>query len=212
MSEMGRFVMPEPHTWQNALSRSGTPRRCVLADQQREGAFVMERWKPVPGYEGLYDVSDQGRVRSWHKGGSERDSLRKTSKILSDGRSRYVLVGLSKNGIKNTMLVHRLALEVFVGPCPPGMECCHNNGDKHDNRIENLRWDTRSANMLDAVEHDGHNCGEKYGRSKLTTEQVLEIRRLYTAGDHTHRQLSEKFGTDKSNIGWIVRRVTWRHI
>ena len=100
----------------------------------------------------------------------------------------------------------------FIGLPKEGLECCHNNGDKHDNRIKNLRWDTRSANMLDAVEHDGHNCGEKYGRSKLTEEQVLEIRRLYAAGDHTQKQLSEKFGTDRSNIGQIVRRVTWRHI
>ena len=165
----------------------------------------MERWKPIPGYKGLYDVSDRGRVRSWY-------NLLENPKILGSSRGRYAMVGLYKHGITSTTSVHRLVLEAFVGPCPPGMECCHNNGDKRDNRIENLRWDTRSANMLDAVKHDGHNCGEKYGRSKLTEERVLEIRRLYAAGDHTQRQLGEKFGTDKSNIGQIVRRVTWRHI
>ena len=165
----------------------------------------MERWKPIPGYEGLYDVSDRGRVRSWH-------SPLESPKIIGSSRSRYAMVGLCKHGITSMTLVHRLVLEAFVGPCPPDMECCHNNGDKHDNWIENLRWDTRSANMLDAVEHDGHNCGEQYGRSKLTEEQVLEIRRLYAAGDHTQKQLSEKFGTDKSNVGQIIRRVTWRHI
>jgi len=172
----------------------------------------MERWKPVPGYEGLYDASDQGRIRSWHKIGLTCDSLRKSPKILSGYRDRYIRVRLRKGRTANTLLVHRLVLETFVGPCPPGMECCHNNGNKHDNRVENLRWDTRSANMLDAVEHDEHNCGEKYGRSKLTDKQVLEIRRLYAMGDHTYKQLSEKFGTDRSNIGQIVRRVTWRHI
>ena len=165
----------------------------------------MEQWRPIPGYERLYDVSDQGRIKSWHRS-------RKAPKILSSSHGRYAQVQLHKDGIANAMLVHRLILEAFIGPCPPGMECCHNNGDKHDNQIKNLRWDTRSANMLDAVRHDGHNCGEKYGRSKLTEEQALEIRRLYAAGDHTQRQLSEKFGTDRSNIGQIVRRVTWRHI
>ena len=62
------------------------------------------------------------------------------------------------------------------------------------------------------VEDTPTNPLGKYGRSKLTEEQVLEIRRLYAAGDHTQRQLSEKFGTTRPNIGQIVRRVTWRHI
>ena len=212
MSEKGRFVVPQSYTDKKPSLAWERPKVASWQTNEREGAFVMEQWKPVPGYEGFYDVSDQGQVRSWRKGGRKRDSLRQNPRILSGWRGRYVGVSLRKNSATTIWLVHRLVLEAFVGPCPPSMECCHNNGDKHDNRIKNLRWDTRSANMLDAVEHDGHNCGEKYGRSKLTEEQVLEIRRLYAAGNHTQRQLGEKFRTDKSNIGQIIRRVTWRYI
>jgi hypothetical protein len=60
-----------------------------------------------------------------------------------------------------TRKVHRLVLETFVGPCPDGMECCHNNGDPADNRLENLRWDTLSSNAYDRVEHGVHNMARR---------------------------------------------------
>lgn len=67
------------------------------------------------------------------------------------------------DGRKSTPRVHRAVLETFVGPCPPGMEACHNNGDRTDNRLENLRWDTHQANERDKVNH-GTN-----GRSHLNS-------------------------------------------
>lgn len=73
----------------------------------------------------------------------------------------YPGVKLSLNGKKTGHLVHRLMLEAFVGPCPPGLEGCHRNDVSTDNRIENLRWDTRSANMLDVVVNGNHPQANK---------------------------------------------------
>lgn len=108
---------------------------------------MTERWLPVSGWEGLYEVSDRGRVRSIRR-----------SLILQPrpNTSGHFQVGFSVNDNEVMRQIHRLVLEAFVGPCPPGLECCHNDGDRTNNRLENLRWDTRSANQLDAVVHGGH--------------------------------------------------------
>lgn len=121
---------------------------------------MSERWLPVPGYEGMYSVSDQGRVRSLDRtvnGRSLRGQLRKPT---CDPRGRRV-VSLSRDGKSRYFFVHRIVLEAFVGPRPPGMECCHFNDDRSDNRLENLRWDTSSSNRLDAVRNGKHHEARK---------------------------------------------------
>lgn len=110
--------------------------------------------------------------------------------------------------------VHRLVLEAFVGPCPPGMECCHNNGNPADNRLENLRWDTRSANCLDAVQH-GTSPGltSRYGESnpsaKLTLDQVQMIRVAYADGAGTQKDFADMFGVAPSTIAMLLRGYNW---
>lgn len=118
---------------------------------------MIEKWRPVVGYEGQYEVSDFGRVRGVDrivkaKLGSHR---RQKSIILSAGinGNGYYTVRLTRNAIGKSYAVHRLALEAFVGSCPEGMEGCHNNGIATDNRLENLRWDTAKANNLDQFKH-----------------------------------------------------------
>lgn len=117
----------------------------------------METWKPVVGAEGRYEVSNLGRVKSFIAPGGE--------KILKPGthpRTGHKLVLLSMSlGVKRMSYVHRLVLESFVGPCPVGMEACHLNDESSDNRLENLRWDTRSANRLDAVRNGIHPHAKK---------------------------------------------------
>lgn len=109
-----------------------------------------EQWKPVPGYEGSYEVSDQGRVRSLDRlvPGKDGRVTRFHGRVLKPWENqvghKYVQLGR-----KDKRIVHRLVLETFVGPCPEGMEACHWNDVPGDNRLENLRWDTRRANSLD---------------------------------------------------------------
>ena len=117
-----------------------------------------ERWLPVVGYEGFYEVSDHGRVRSVDRTVKFRDGrvFSYTSQLRSQTPQvpyGHMAVGLKRNGKRRTVRVHRLVLEAFVGPCPEGMEGCHNDGDASNNALSNLRWDTSSANKQDMIRH-----------------------------------------------------------
>ncbi len=127
--------------------------------------IVGEEWRPVAGYEGLYEVSSLGRVRimgrmTRGKGGS-RYFRRSHLKKLATDRGGYLNVHLAKDGHKVTPGVHVVVLEAFVGPRPDGMVGCHNDGDPSNNRIDNLRWDTREANARDTVTHGKHPMAGK---------------------------------------------------
>lgn len=119
-----------------------------------------EEWRPVVGFEGYYEVSNLGRVRSLDRfvnNGS--GSFLKPGRVLAgsrdarDGRHR---VGLMVDGHLTMRTVAPLVLEAFVGPRPPGMDCLHNNGDATDDRPINLRWGTVSDNLRDSVRHGTH--------------------------------------------------------
>lgn len=116
---------------------------CTFCD----GGMRQERWRAVVGFEGRYEVSDLGRVRN-----------SRTDHVLSAATSRsgHQRVVLCRDGKGKDMYVHRLVLMAFVGPCPEGMEGCHNDGDATHNDVDNLRWDTRAENNRDAVRHGTH--------------------------------------------------------
>lgn len=116
-----------------------------------------ETWLPVAGWEGLYEVSDAGRVRSLPRvttsyGGR---TWNRQAKILhpTPNGTGHLAVTLKVGDAKQFSLVHRLVLTAFGGPAPEGTECCHGNGDPADNRLSNLRWDTRLANVADRRRH-----------------------------------------------------------
>ncbi len=106
---------------------------------------VSEEWRPVVGYEGLYEISNQGRVRNM------RRLLRPTPDASRGGRRSVMLTA---DGRKKRHNVATLILEAFVSPRPDGLLACHNNGDATDDRLDNLRWDTPQANALDAVDQN----------------------------------------------------------
>lgn len=116
-----------------------------------------ERWRDVAGWEGYYQVSDLGRVRSLTRTITLQDGKSRTykGKLLKPGTNRlgYPLVALSRPGKTITAKVHRLVLLAFVGDNKPGEEACHNNGDRSDARLVNLRWDNHSGNMYDRRAH-----------------------------------------------------------
>jgi hypothetical protein len=126
---------------------------------------VTEKWRALPGYEGIYEVSDQGNVKSlsrkiWHP---HRGELQLQERILRPANTRYGkrMVALRKDGKSRSFLVHRLVLEAFVGTAPEGTEACHTNDIGHDNRLENLRWDTRRENIFDQVRNGRHWSARK---------------------------------------------------
>jgi hypothetical protein len=127
-----------------------------------EGTAVVELWLPVVGWDGYYEVSNQGRVRSVDRVVPHglHDSTRAIKGRILVGipdRHGYPHVNLSRNGRSSLRPVHQLVLEAFVGPRPPNCESCHNNGVPSDARSVNLRWGTRSDNVLDIVKH-GNNA------------------------------------------------------
>ncbi|GAG26569.1 unnamed protein product, partial [marine sediment metagenome] len=121
-----------------------------------ETKLIDEIWKNVIGYEGLYQVSNYGRVKSFHlyKGTSKRILIPRKMK------AGHFQVNLCKNQVKKNYLIHRLVMRAFMGLCPDGMECCHNDGDPTNNCVFNLRYDTHKSNHNDMKIH-GTSCARK---------------------------------------------------
>lgn len=159
-------------------------------------------YREIPGFP-AYRAGNDGTIQSCIS-----DSW-KTLKPGIVGKG-YLGVGLS-NGTRHQKYVHRLVLEAFVGPCPEGMEACHNNGNRKDNRLINLRWDTGKANNHDKIAHGTDNKGERHGHAKLTSQQVVEMRRMYRAGVST-RELCEFFGTHSRTIRKGLTGASWCHV
>lgn len=177
----------------------------------------MEEWKNVKGFEGLYQVSNLGRVKAlakeWYSG--NRNSLRKKEEILLKPCSNtrgYLAVTLSKNSKHKMFRVNRLIAQHFLPNPENKPEVNHINGIKTDNRVENLEFCTRSNNMKHAF-NTGLKIsvkGEKHGQSKLTDAQILEIRAL--KGKLFQREIAEIYGVSKTLISNVHSRKTWKHI
>lgn len=128
------------------------------------GCRMSELWLPVPGYEGFYEVSDQGRVRSvdrviqTRKGPSRRKGRVRRPHVHKQG---YLELPLCRDGEQQMFTVHRLVMLAFVGPRPEGMDICHGDGDKRNNSVSNLRYDTHTENQLDIVRQGRHQLANK---------------------------------------------------
>ena len=168
-----------------------------------------EIWKDVPGYEGLYQVSSLGRVRSvdrYIKYSNGREVFTKgkmLSLTLSKGNER-LQVSLCKNGKAEKTRPYVLVMLAFVGECPDNMEICHINGVKTDDRLENLKYDTRSENRI-----DNYRYGSKNNRGKLSIEDVIEIRKLYKTGDYTQVDIAKMYNVKHYTIGRIIKKETF---
>ena len=170
---------------------------------------MAEEWRDVPGYEGKYQVSNKGRVRSldrWVKNGKKSKRFHRGG-ILKHSLSTvgYPYISLTE-GRKTS--IHRLVLEVFVGPCPKGMETRHLNGIRTDNRLENLCWGTNMENHQDKIRHGNSIRGEKSWSSKLTETDILEIRNMLKQGI-VHRVIAEQYGVGRRTIGDIANNACW---
>ena len=133
--------------------------------------MTVEQWRPVVGYEGLYEVSDQGQIkrvegRVWNRRGfwiTRKEGVLRPG-TDSDG---YLIVGLCKGGVRKTKKIHQQVLLAFVGSCPSGHQTRHLNGERKDNRLVNLSWGTHAENMADIERHGNRHRGEAhhfYGR------------------------------------------------
>lgn len=167
---------------------------------------MREVWRAIPGFEGRYEASSQGRIRS------ASGRIKKPTPLPSG----YLCVWLYSGGkrtVKNK-LVSRLVLEAFVGPAPSQKhEAAHWDGVNSNNCLKNLRWVTHRENEADKNRHGTRfvRVGEAVGRSKLCVGDIHRMRDLRTAGC-THQQISEWIGTCLSNVAYVLQRRTWRHV
>jgi hypothetical protein len=175
---------------------------------------MQEVWRPVVGYEGLYEVSDQGRVRSLPRSVLSVDGKvrRFPGKVLKGcvGSHGYLCLNLCKGGAPKAHLVHALVAEAFLGPCPEGQEVCHSERGKHDNRSSSLRYGTRKENAADKHRDGSHIQGERHGCAKLTEAQARYVHtqlRNYSRG--TVPRLARELGVALSTIQSIKEKRNW---
>lgn len=175
-----------------------------------------EVWQPVPGWEAFYSVSDLGRVKSHPRSVTNSLGITKqfAPRILKSqpDAGGYLWLSLHDKPKLRRAKIHHLVLEAFIGPRPRRMVTNHKNGDKLDNRLENLEYVTSSRNNTHALRKGLRSParGERQGKAKLTEDQVRYVRAM--RGQKSHSALAKELGVAKSTIGHIQLRLTWRHL
>lgn len=159
-----------------------------------------------------YAITKEGRV--WSKPRKSYHGHNLKGKWMKPGilRSGYRNIVLFLNSQGHTCYVHRLVLETYVGSCPLGMEACHNNGNRKDNRLGNLRWDTRRENIHDAIRHGTFVRGEKHGRVKLAERDVRMIIYMHRTGLFLQREIAKVYKISRQHIGDIINKKKWKHL
>ncbi|MBK8720669.1 MAG: HNH endonuclease [Deltaproteobacteria bacterium] len=158
----------------------------------------MEEWRPVVGYEGIYSVSSDGRVR--------RDATDAIKRLGHTGHG-YYNVSLSRDGVQRSRMVHRLVLEAFVGPRPDGFECRHLDGDGFNNSLTNLAWGTKVENQRDRIRHGTHSRGRRHPMVKLTEQQAVDA---FTS-DEPSPTCAKRLGVSTSTVQCIRLGRLWAH-
>lgn len=176
-----------------------------------------EVWKDIPGFEGCYQASTHGRIRSVARTVYRKDSHNGYALWSYSGRvlrttpkeSGHLNVSL---GARNTKKVHRLVLETFVGPCPQGMECLHTDGNPENNRLDNLRWGTRLDNRADIRTH-AQLYRRRQGATSLSEETIRAIKRdLAEPNGQSQKKLAAKYGVHYNTINNINRGYTHKWV
>lgn len=177
--------------------------------------IIGESWLPVVGLEGLYEVSDHGRVRSLDRIIHKRYKNGKRANLL---KGKLLSLIPKDNGSGQTYLtvnigsrlryVHRLVLEAFAGPCGTRMETRHLDGNPLNNHLTNLKWGTVQENTEDRGNHGNFTYGERNGQAKLTNADVISIRQSQLS----RRDLAAKYNVSSTCILKIQLRHRWKHV
>ena len=179
---------------------------------------MTETWHPAVGWEGLYEVSDLGRVRRCEGTttqlgrGGQPYHRRVPARILRPALNTkgYPFVALCQNAKHSSLAIHRLVCRAFHGEPPPGRnDACHINGDRTDNRAANLRWDDHGSNMRDRIAHGTVARGATNGRARLSEAQVEKIRARLAGGEKV-RPIADHFGVNYRTVWQIKAGVNWK--
>lgn len=167
-----------------------------------------EIWEPVLDWEDRYEVSNLGNIKRVLPSNSTFSGRL----LKTNSNQKYIRVRLCANGNDESRSVHSLVLEAFVCRRPKGMVANHKNGNKHDNRLENLEWVTPSENTQHSFDvlHRKAPCGENHAMAKLSKEESERIKELYNTGNYSQWVLAKLFNIGRSSIQRIVSGKTWR--
>ena len=171
--------------------------------------MIEEVWKDIPGYEGMYQASNMGRVKSlprsspivYKDGRIANRTLRERILTPCINRHGYESLVLRRAGEDRTYEVQRLIAAAFLGPRPEGQETRHLDGDRLNNRADNLAYGTRSQNQLDLYDYRGYH-------HRLTPSDVIEIRARVASGE-TGRSVAKDYGICESMVAAIKRREVY---
>lgn len=160
-----------------------------------------EIFKDIEGFEGIYKISNYGRIINNKK-------IRKTKPDFFG----YEFIILQKNGIRYRKKVHTLVMYTFVGERPDGLHCCHNDGNKMNNKLVNLRYDTPSNNERDKKIHGTGKQGERHHNHKLKSIDVIEIRKLLSENSMTQVEISKIYNITNKMVSRIKLGLNWKEI
>jgi|LakMenEpi03Aug12_release.lakeMendotaPanAssembly.Ray.scaffolds.fasta_scaffold756555_1 hypothetical protein len=176
--------------------------------------MINEIWKDAVGFEGAYQVSSLGNIRSLDR--KVNSSIKNNKTILKKGIP--IKVCYDKYGYLKCMLkrknktVHRLVAEAFIPNPLNKAQVNHINGIKTDNRVENLEWVTNEENIKKGVELKLFLYGSSHKMSKLTEKEVVEIRNKYDKKNYNSYRLSREYNVSRTLINYIVSRKNWKHV
>lgn len=178
---------------------------------------MKEEWKDIIGYEGYYQVSNLGRVRSkdrivTHSNGSK---VLYRSKILAAPADHwgYNAVSLCKYDIKRkTCKIHRLVATMYISNPNKYLEVNHKDGNKSNNKVTNLEWVTGKENKAHAIKNKLHAYGTRQSAAKLNDKQAKQIYKLATSGKMTEQTIAKKFKINRSGVNKIKLKISWKHI
>lgn len=174
----------------------------------------IEEWRPVVGSEERFEVSNFGRVKRkrqtfWYKKQFSRSRLEYILNQFIGSHGYYSCSITGTEAKSSSRTVHSLVAEAFLGPRLDGHEVCHNDGNKLNNRLDNLRYDTAASNAADRKKHGRDNSGEKQGRSKLKSSDISLILELRNQGIH-QKVVAEMLGVGRKTISHIELGKTWQ--
>lgn len=172
----------------------------------------MELWKQLARWEGIYEISNYGRVKR-----VDGNNCAKVGHIMGTSLvNGYPVVRLRYKGRTERNTVHSHVAESFIGPRPLGMQINHINGIRNDNRLENLEYCTPAQNIqhsFDVLKRQRKGAvGEANGKSKLMPEDVVTIRQLYAEGGRSQQSIADTYGITQNMVSKIVLRRFWAHI
>ena len=176
---------------------------------------MIEEWRVIEGYEGRYEVSNIGRVKNTkHPCKGDEPGIMKPFMTFGPSGEYLRLALKNPDGSQNKHPVHRLVAKAFI-PNPENKPFInHKNGIRNDNRVINLEWCTASENAKHAIQTGRSRPvkGEHNASSKLTTPQVIDIKRQLSEGVLSMYRIAKNFGVHKVTIFDIKYGNTWKHI